>query len=113
MWQVSFQLTVDVYRATKTWPKEELFGLTSQARRAASSIPANIAEGYGRFSDPELRRFCLIAHGSLCELDTHLRLGRELGYIPPPAFDALHARLTDAKRLLMAFLSKIAKDTAR
>ncbi len=113
VWQAGFRLAVAVYKATKTWPKDELFGLTHQARRAASSVPANIAEGYGRFSDVELRRFCHIAHGSLCELDTHLRLARELAYLSKDEWDALHATLMDAKRLLVAFLHKLTKDTAR
>ncbi len=113
MWQIAFRLASEVYQVTRKWPKEEMFGLTSQTRRAATSVPANIAEGYGRFSDVELRRFCQIAHGSLCELDTHLRLAREFGFLPADDFDPLHRRYMEAKRLLVAFLSKLTRDISK
>lgn len=79
VWVRAHRLTLDVYRATRQLPKEELYGLTSQLRRAASSVPANIAEGCGRNSDAELGRFLVIALGSATELDYHLLLARDLG----------------------------------
>lgn len=73
-------LTILVYRATESFPKSELFGLTSQLRRAGSSVAANIAEGAGRSGVAELLRFLNIASGSLSELDTHIEIARRLGY---------------------------------
>jgi four helix bundle protein len=78
VWQRGMDLAVEVYRLTREWPKEEAYGLTSQARRAASSIPANVAEGYGRQSTASYTQFLKIARGSLKELETHLLLAERL-----------------------------------
>jgi len=110
VWQVCYELALLVYKETRQWPPEERFGLTSQAQRAASGAPAHIAEGYGRFSDVELRRYSHIAHGSLCELQTHLRLARDLGYCPMERWAPLNAKLMDARHLLIAFLQKLNAD---
>ena len=72
VWEKAHKLVLEVYRVTMTFPKEELFGLTSQIRRASASIPANIAEGSGRGSDAEMARFLHIALGSASELEYHL-----------------------------------------
>jgi four helix bundle protein len=104
VWKVSYQLGLDVYKASQSWPREELFGLTNQARRAATSIAANIAEGHGRYSNSECRRFGQIAHGSLCELDTHLRFAHDLGYLPADHWKDLHQALLKARQLLTAFI---------
>jgi four helix bundle protein len=80
-WQESVKLAVLVYRATEAFPRSEIYGLTSQIRRAATSIPANIAEGAGRTGTPELLRFLSIASGSLSELDSHFEIAYQLGYI--------------------------------
>ena len=72
-------LAAEVYRLTRAWPKEEIYGLTSQARRAAASIPANIAEGYGRQSSASYSQFLKVARGSLKELETHLLLAERVG----------------------------------
>jgi four helix bundle protein len=79
MWQRSMELTVLIYRLTKGFPREEIFGLTSQLRRAPVSIPSNIAEGQGRLNTREFRQFLSIARGSNCELQTQLGIARELG----------------------------------
>ena len=79
IWQKSMELTVDVYRMTKNFPHEEIFGLTSQLRRCAISIPSNIAEGQGRSSEREFLHFLSIARGSNCELQTQLEISRRLG----------------------------------
>ncbi len=80
VWQKAHRLTLEAYQASATFPREELFGLTSQVRRAASSIPANIAEGCGR-GGGDLVRFCELAAGSASELEYHLILAHDLGYL--------------------------------
>ena len=80
-WQKAIELVERVYAETKTFPKEEMFGLTSQMRRAAVSVPANIAEGAARSGTKELARFLSIAEASLSELDTHVEISLRLGYL--------------------------------
>jgi four helix bundle protein len=89
-----------VYRVTAGFPREELYGLTSQLRRSCASIPANLAEGCGRNGDAELARFCSIAMGSASELEYHLFLARDLKLIKPKDHDDLTARATELKRML-------------
>lgn len=81
VWQKSMDLVVEVYRLTKQLPKEELFGLTNQTRRAVVSVPANIAEGYGRIHRKEYINHLSIARGSLMELETHLQIAVRLEYL--------------------------------
>jgi len=81
VWKNSIELVVDIYNLTRKYPKEELYGLISQIRRAASSIPANIAEGAGRFHNKEFIQFLYIAIGSVAELETHLVVSEKLKYI--------------------------------
>ena len=80
VWQKSYQLVKEIYNITKSFPKEEVYGLTQQMRRAAVAIPSNIAEGYGRQHDKEYKQFLSIAYGSLCELETQYLLAADLGY---------------------------------
>ncbi len=112
VWQKSHALTLDVYGATRTFPKEELFSLTNQVRRAASSIPANIVEGYGRRSDSEMNRFFQISRGSATELEYHLLLSRDLGYLAPARYDALIHQLSEIEKMLSAFTAKLKSDIA-
>jgi four helix bundle protein len=86
VWQKAYQLVLEVYRATKEYPKSEIFGLTQQMRRAAVSIPSNIAEGYGRTHQTEYHHFLSIAYGSLSELETQYLLSLDLGYITQNEF---------------------------
>ena len=81
VWQKAMELVMKVYKATKTFPREEVFGLTSQMRRAVVSIPSNIAEGYGRLHIRETENFLSIALGSACELETQLFLSKDLEYL--------------------------------
>ena len=81
VWQRSYQLCLKIYKITKRFPNEEKYGLTSQIRRAAVSVPSNIAEGYGRKTTPEYIRFLYIAYGSNCEMETQILLSGDLGYI--------------------------------
>lgn len=83
VWQKGMDLAAEVYRLSRHWPKEEMYGFTSQARRAAASIPANIAEGYGRQSRASYAQFLKIARGSLKELETHLLLAERVDLTPP------------------------------
>lgn len=107
VWQRSHQLTLDLYLVTKRFPKEELFGLTSQLRRAASSIPANIAEGCGRDGDAELKRFLNIALGSACEVDYFILLATELSYITSSEATRLSADALELRRMLGTFIQKL------
>jgi len=88
VWQRSHALTLEIYRLTHQFPSEEKFGLVNQMRRAAASIPANLAEGCGRDGDAELKRFMNIALGSACELDYFVLLASDLGHLPKPECQA-------------------------
>ncbi len=110
VWQRSHQVVLTVYDMTKAFPKEELYGLTSQLRRAAASIPANLAEGCGRDSEAELKRFLDIAHGSAAELDYHLLLASELNYLERSRYEQLAGELSEIKRMLGAFSRKLKAD---
>ena len=81
VWEKSYQLCLEIYRTSEKFPKHEIYGLISQIRRAALSIPSNIAEGYGRKTTPEYLRSLYIAYGSVCELETQILLSGDLGYL--------------------------------
>ena len=106
VWQKAHDLTVAVYKIAARFPKEELFALTSQVKRAASSIGANIAEGCGRGSDADFTRFLYIAMGSASELENHLELGRDLGFISQADYDDLQRRLIEVKRMLGSLIQR-------
>lgn len=107
VWQKSHKLTVQVYAATKTFPKEELYGLVSQIRRCAVSIPSNICEGCGRHSDNELARFMVIASGSASELEYQLLLCNELHLISTSTYECLSKDLTEVHKMLNSFIQKL------
>lgn len=104
VWARAHDLTLALYKATRTFPKEELYGLTSQIRRSASSICANIAEGCGRRGNKELARFLLVASGSASELQYHLMLSVDLELLDKPTYARLSAALTDTRRMLAGFI---------
>jgi four helix bundle protein len=104
VWNKSHVLTLEVYRATRSFPVDERYGLTTQMRRCAASIPANIAEGCGRDSPKELRRFLAIASGSAHELEYHLILAHDLGYVSDIA---LAKQVAEIKRMLTAFMRSL------
>jgi len=110
VWQKAHQLTLEVYRITAEFPRTELYGLTSQLRRAGASIPANLAEGCGRNGSAELARFCSIAMGSACELEYHLLLAKDLKLIKPQDHEELTQRTTELKRMLTALHKKLKTD---
>jgi four helix bundle protein len=107
VWQESMDLAASCYRATATFPREELFGLTSQIRRAASSIPANIAEGYGRDSTGAYAQFLRIAQGSLKELETHLLLAERLAFADPATNAPLLSSCDALGRMLRSLIRSI------
>ncbi len=96
------ETTVTIYEVTQRFPSEEKFGLTSQMRRAAVSIPSNIAEGAARSSPGDYARFLTIALGSLSELDTQLDLAKRLDYCTQQSFDGLDQQLSSISRMLIA-----------
>ena len=110
VWQKAHQLTLAVYQATASFPRGELYGLTSQLRRSCASIPANLAEGCGRNGDAELARFCSIAMGSASELEYHLLLARDLKLIDPTHHEELSKRAVELKRMLAGLLQKLKAD---
>lgn len=110
VWQRSHELTLSIYQQTSTFPKEELFGLTSQIRRACSSIPANIAEGCGRGSDGDFQRFLQIAFGSANELDYHWLLARDLRIIDESNYDIINGSIVEIKRMLASLIRKVQSD---
>jgi four helix bundle protein len=110
VWQKSHQTTLDVYRLTHCFPKDELYGLTSQARRASASIAANIAEGCGRGTDADFARFLQIAMGSASELEYHLLLALDLGFLDHSRHQTLTTEVTEVKRMLTALIQKLKAD---
>ena len=109
-WQKAMTLVRDTYQLTRGWPADERFGLTLQARRAAVSVPANIAEGSGRTGARHLRNLLSIAHGSLCELETHVLVAHDLGFMETPETDALLARSEEVGRIIRGLLKSLTSD---
>jgi four helix bundle protein len=109
-WQDSFKLTVDLYKITKDFPNDEKFGITSQVRRAASSIPINIAEGAARNSNKEFVQFLYISLGSLSELDTLLLLCIELSYIEKEKAEIYLEKMDHISKLIIGLIKKVKVD---
>ena len=108
VWSKSHELTVELYRRTASFPSNEKYEIVSQIRRAASSIGANIAEGCGRGGDGELGFFLKVAQGSASELENHLLLARDLGYVTAADYADIEMRLREVGRMLAAFGTTIA-----
>ena len=107
VWGKAHALVLTCYEITKPFPREETFGLVSQIRRAASSIPANIAEGCGRRGNAELHRFLQMAMGSASELEYHLLLSKDLNYLKTDAYERMQPRVEEVKRMLAALIRKV------
>jgi four helix bundle protein len=107
VWEKAHSLTLDVYKATQSFPGEEKFGLISQLRRASSSIPANIAEGCGKSTNAELRHFLNIALGSANEVEYFLLLAKDLKYLPEEKFIELTTDINSIKAMLIALIGKV------
>ena len=111
VWAKVHLLTLEMYRLSRTFPREELFGITSQTRRSASSIGANLAEGCGRRTNREFGRFVRIAMGSASELDYHLILSRDLGLLKSDDYQRVARDLTEVSKMLSSLLNKIDIET--
>jgi four helix bundle protein len=109
VWQKAHLLTLAVYRITNGFPKNELFGLTSQVRRACASVSANIAEGCCRSTDADFARFLVIAMGSASEVDYHLLLAKDLGLLNESQYGPLALSVSEVKRMLTAFIQRLSK----
>ena len=107
VWEKSHQLTLDVYRNTTSFPKEELFGLISQIKRSSSSIPTNIAEGCGRNSDKDFCRFLYIAFGSANELEYQIILSIDLDFIKNENGQKLLFQVEEVKKMLNGLITKL------
>jgi four helix bundle protein len=113
VWQKAHELTLAVYRATKTFPKDELYGLTSQVRRSCASIAANISEACGRHGDGEFVRFLDIAAGSASESEYHLLLARDLCLLDETQHRNLNVRAIEVKQMLTALTQKVRPERRR
>ena len=107
VWEKSHALVVAIYKVTAAFPKQELYGLTSQIQRAVVSIPTNIAEGCGKDSDAELNRYFKIAMGSSSELEYLLLLARDLNYLVDDEYQNLNVNLVEIRKMLNAFIQRL------
>ncbi len=110
VWRKAHELTLAVYKNTHNFPSSEKYGMTSQIRRSSASIAANIAEGCGRGSDADFRRFLQISMGSASETEYHLLLAHDLGFLDPTLFQKLTQQTQEIKRMLASFLKKLTAD---
>lgn len=107
VWQKAHGLTLAIYKSTEQFPKQELYSLTNQVQRAAVSVPANIAEGCGKDSDAELKRYFSIAMGSASELEYLLLLAHDLGYLQTDIYQHIQNDLVETRKMLNAFIQKL------
>ena len=105
IWEKSHQLTLDIYKLTQQFPKEELFGLTSQIRRAISSVPTNIAEGCGRETNKDFAHFLQISIGSACEIEYQLLLAHDLNYITDEDYNRLNDEIVSVRNMIHKYQS--------
>jgi four helix bundle protein len=111
VWEKAHALTLDIYKASKSFPREEMYGMTSQMRRASVSIGANIAEGACRRGDVDFARFLQIAVGSASELEYHLLLARDLELMKASDYQRLSDEAVEVKRMLAALMQKLRADS--
>ena len=107
VWQRAYKVCLDVYKITKSFPNEEKYGLTSQIRRSAVSVPSNIAEGYGRKTTNEYIQALYIAYGSICELETQVLLAGDLGYIKAGNLEMIQKDIGDIERMLKRLINSL------
>ena len=111
VWQRAMQLTVAIYKLTKSFPREEQFGLTSQIRRSVISIPSNIAEGQGRTTAGEFKQFLGIARGSTCEVQTQLEIARALNFGDAKLIDGAEALSNEVRKMLFGLLESVSPES--
>src|SRR4051812_17274670 len=111
VWEKAHAVTLDVYKTSSSFPKTELYGLTSQMRRSSASIGANIAEGCCRKGDREFGRFLHMAMGSASELECHLVLARDLCFLESTDYERLSSEILDTKRMLATLIQKLKADS--
>ena len=109
VWQKSMELVLDIYKTTNSFPKEEIYGLTNQIRRAAVSIPSNIAEGSARNHDKELTQFLYISLGSCAEIETQIILSKDLQYINLETYDKIDKSIKDIRNMLIGLIKSVNK----
>ncbi|MDV7138996.1 four helix bundle protein [Maribacter sp. TH_r10] len=107
VWKLGHEITLNIYSITKAFPKDEEFGITSQMRRSSFSIPSNIAEGCGRASDAEFKRFLIISRGSAAELEYFMLLAKDLKYIDDVSYTTLYDKVNKVKRSISNLIQKI------
>ncbi len=107
IWEKSHELALQIYKITKDFPKEEIYSLTSQLRRATTSVPANIVEGHARSSKKEFKQFLNIAIGSLTEVEYYLELARDLGYLGQENYNKLEKLRSEVGYLLFKFIKSL------
>ncbi|HZV45942.1 MAG TPA: four helix bundle protein [Thermodesulfovibrionales bacterium] len=107
VWEKAYQVCLDLYQITRNFPQEEKYGLTSQIRRAAISIPSNIAEGYGRKTTGEYIQALYVAYGSLCELETQILLAVGLGYLSSEKNTVFQKEIGDVERMLKGLIKSL------
>ena len=107
MWQRSHQLAINIYKITKQFPPEELYGQTNQIRRAVASIPANIAEGCGRNSRAELAQFLNIAAGSASEVEYEILLAKDTGYLSTDQYEFLAKEISEIRSMIKKYMSQL------
>ena len=105
----SIGLVTDIYKTTSGFPKEELYGLTSQMRRASISIPSNIAEGKGRHTNPEFKQFLIQARGSLLELETQIQISENLGFLDPIKSEELKSKASNVGKMLSGLIEAMVR----
>ena len=110
VWQKAHRVTLHAYKCTADFPQSERYGLTSQIRRCAASVAANIAEGCGKRGNGEFQRFLNIATGSASELEYHLLLSHDLRFLPDPDYEHLNAGVVEVKRMLASLVRKVEAD---
>ncbi len=113
VWKKAYELCLEIYRITKMFPKDEQYGLTSQIRRAAVSIPSNIAEGYGRKTTPDYVRALYIAYGSVCELETQMSLARDLKFAVSEDIEKAEEIILEVERMLKALIKSLEKKPSK
>lgn len=109
-WQKAMDMAEEVYRATKSFPRDEIYALTQQLHRAAISVPSNIAEGHARFSPRDFRHFLRQSRGSVAEIETQLRLARRLGYLSDQELHGVFSRVEEVGRVLTGLINSIDVD---